>query len=69
MGLELQLLSWLIPEKDEDDEVIVPLLNTGKKPSVEKPAPGPSARKTRGQFWFGKVSVKKSNNQDLNDLS
>lgn len=42
VGLELQLLSWLMPEKDEDEEVIIPLLNTGKKPGAEKPTPGPS---------------------------
>ena len=32
VGLELQLLSWLIPEKDEDEKVIIPLLNIGKTP-------------------------------------
>jgi exosortase len=32
VGVELQLLSWLIPEKDEDEEVIIPLLNIGKTP-------------------------------------
>jgi exosortase len=31
VGLELQLLAWLIPEKDEDEEVVIPLLTTGKK--------------------------------------
>ena len=30
--LELMTLSWLIPEKDEDEEVIIPLLNSGKTP-------------------------------------
>src|SRR5262249_4861972 len=30
--LELSILSWLIPEKDEDEEVVVPLLTLGKKP-------------------------------------
>ena len=35
VGLELQLLSWLIPEKDEDEEVIIPLLmNTVKTPGA-----------------------------------
>jgi exosortase len=69
VGLELQVLSWLVPAKDEDDEVIIPLLNTRKKPSVEKPTPGPSARRMPGWFGIGKVSGKKPNNQDLSDLS
>lgn len=30
--LELSIISWLIPEKDEDDAVVIPLLTLGKKP-------------------------------------
>jgi exosortase len=55
--LELGLISWLVPEKDEDEEGTIreildhPLMGTGKKPSLEELPPPPIAKKKKKRGW------------------